>query len=73
MYELTRLFDSHQATFVLKRSLLVTWDEAKLRNLMFIGSPAENPSLNAVPSMTDLHHDDKCRVFGIREPPSSSG
>jgi hypothetical protein len=53
VYELTRLFDSHQATFVLKRSLLVTWDEAKLRNLVFIGSPAENSSLNAVPSMTD--------------------
>ena len=54
VYELTRLFDSHQATFVLKRSLLVTWDEAKLRNLVFIGSPAENPSLNALPSMTDF-------------------
>ncbi len=54
VYELTRLFDTHQATFVLKRSLLVTWDEAKLRNLVFIGSPAENPSLNAVPSMTDF-------------------
>jgi hypothetical protein len=54
VYELTRLFDSHQATFVLKRSLLVTWDEAKQRNLVFIGSPAENPSLNAVPSMTDF-------------------
>ena len=48
VYELTRLFDSHHATFVLKRSLLVTWDEAKLRNLIFIGSPAENPSLNTV-------------------------
>jgi hypothetical protein len=54
VYELTRLFDTHQATFVLKRSLLVTWDEAKLRNLVFIGSPAENPSLNALPSMTDF-------------------
>jgi hypothetical protein len=54
VYELTRLFDSHQAAFVLKRSLLVTWDEAKLRNLIFIGSPAENPSLNAVPPMTDF-------------------
>ncbi len=53
VYELTRLFDAHHTTFVLKRSLLVTWDEAKLRNLIFIGSPAENPSLNAVPSMTD--------------------
>jgi hypothetical protein len=54
VYELTRLFDAHRATFVLKRSLLVTWDEAKLRNLIFIGSPAENPSLNAVPSPTDF-------------------
>jgi hypothetical protein len=54
VYELTRLFDTHQATFVLKRSLLVTWDEAKLRNLIFIGSPAENPSLNVLPSMTDF-------------------
>src|SRR5271168_5232356 len=54
VYELTRLFDSHQATFVLKRSLLVTWDEAKLRNLIFIGSPAENPSLNVLPSMADF-------------------
>jgi hypothetical protein len=53
VYELTRLFDAQHTTFVLKRSLLVTWDEAKLRNLIFIGSPAENPSLNAVPSTTD--------------------
>jgi hypothetical protein len=54
VYELTRLFDSHQASFVLKRSLLVTWDEAKLRNLIFVGSPAENPSLNVLPSMADF-------------------
>jgi hypothetical protein len=54
VYELTRLFDAHHATFVLKRSLLVTWDEAKMRNLIFIGSPAENPSLRAVPALTDF-------------------
>src|SRR5271168_973121 len=54
VYELTRLFDTHQASFVLKRSLLVTWDEAKLRNLIFVGSPAENPSLNVIPSMADF-------------------
>jgi hypothetical protein len=29
VYELTKLFDAHHANFVLKRSLLVTWDEAK--------------------------------------------
>jgi hypothetical protein len=54
VYELTRLFDAHRAAFVLKRSLLVTWDEAKQRNLIFIGSPAENPSLNAVPSLANF-------------------
>jgi hypothetical protein len=54
VYELTRLFDAHRANFVLKRSLLVTWDEAKQRNLIFIGSPAENPSLNALPSLSEF-------------------
>ena len=54
VYELTRLFDAHRATFILKRSLLVTWDEAKSRNLIFLGSPAENPSLNALPSLADF-------------------
>ena len=54
VYELTRLFDAHRADFVLKRSLLVTWDEAKQRNLIFIGSPAENPSLNALPSLANF-------------------
>ena len=54
VYELTRMFDTHRASFILKRSLLVTWDEAKLRNLVFIGSPAENPTLHALPSMADF-------------------
>jgi hypothetical protein len=54
VYELTKLFDAHHANFVLKRSLLVTWDEAKQRNLIFIGSPAENPSLHALPSLTEF-------------------
>jgi hypothetical protein len=54
VYELTRLFDNHQSSFLLKRSMLVTWDEAKLRNLIFIGSVAENPSLRDVTSTTDF-------------------
>lgn len=54
IYELTRLFDSHHASFTLKRSLLATWDEAKLRNLIFIGSVAENSSLRDVTSATDF-------------------
>ncbi len=52
--ELTQLFDRHHAEFKLKRSLLVTWDEARERNLIFIGSVAENSSLKAMPSTQDF-------------------
>jgi hypothetical protein len=54
VYELTKLFDNRHASFLLKRSLLVTWDEAKLHNLIFLGSIAENPSLRDVTSATDF-------------------
>jgi hypothetical protein len=54
VYNLTRIFDAHQANFILKRSLLVTWDEAELRNLIFIGSRAENPSLRVLPATSDF-------------------
>ncbi len=54
VYTLTTLFDAHQAHFILKRSLLMTWDEAKGKNLIFIGSTAENPSLRALQSTTDF-------------------
>jgi hypothetical protein len=54
VYDLARLFDSHQAQFILKRSLLVTWDEGSLKNLIFIGSRAENPSLKVLPDTTDF-------------------
>ncbi len=54
IYELTRLFDAAHATFILKRSHLVTWDEAKQRNLIFIGSPAENLAVQALPSHAEF-------------------
>jgi hypothetical protein len=54
VYTLTRLFDAHHAAFLLKRSLLVTWDEAQLRNLIFIGSRAENPSLRVLQPTSDF-------------------
>ena len=54
VYQLTKLFDAHGASFILKRSLLVTWDEAKLTNLIFIGSTAENPSLRVLQTTTDF-------------------
>jgi hypothetical protein len=54
VYDLTRLFDEHHAHFLLKRSMLVTWDEARGNNLIFIGSTAENPSLRVLPSTHDF-------------------
>jgi len=52
--QITRLFDSRRTDFVLKRSHLVTWDEAKLHNLIFIGSIAENESLQVLPNVDDF-------------------
>lgn len=54
VYDLTQLFDLHHSHFILKRSMLVTWDEAQLNNLIFIGSVAENPSLRVLPSTRDF-------------------
>ncbi|HEY4046783.1 MAG TPA: hypothetical protein VGM27_07955 [Acidobacteriaceae bacterium] len=54
VHHLTRLFDAHHADFILKRSLLVPWDEAKIKNLIFIGSQAENPSLKVLPTTTEF-------------------
>jgi len=48
------MFDSQRAEFLLKRSALVTWDEARSRNLIFIGSAAENGSLKLLPSTQDF-------------------
>lgn len=54
VYTLARLFDSHHANFVLKRSMLTTWDEAKTRNLVFIGSVAENMPLRDLQTTTEF-------------------
>jgi hypothetical protein len=54
VYSLTRLFDRQHAQFILKRSMLVTWDEAKVHNLIFIGAPVENPSLRVLQPATDF-------------------
>ena len=54
VYALTRLFDSHHSSFTPKRSRLVTWDEAKQRNLIFVGSVAENSALRDVTSTSDF-------------------
>ena len=54
IFELTRLFDAHAAAFILKRSRLVTWDEAKSRNLIFVGAPSQNTALRDLPAGTEF-------------------
>jgi hypothetical protein len=54
VHQLTKLFDAHRATFVLKRSRLVTWDEARTRNLIFVGSATENTALRELPDTTEF-------------------
>ncbi|ADV81051.1 hypothetical protein [Terriglobus saanensis] len=51
---LSKLFDQRGSDFVLKRSRLVTWDEAKLRNLIFMGAPRQNGALHDLPSTADF-------------------
>ena len=65
VYDLTTLFDSHQATFILKRSQLVAWDEAKSRNLIFIGASVENPSLRVLPPTIDFTAEAQSGYAGI--------
>jgi hypothetical protein len=55
VYQLTRLFDRNRENFMLKRSLLVTWDDARSRNLIFVGAPLENPSLDVIPDSPDFN------------------
>ena len=54
IHQLTRLFDEHHATFTLKRSRLVTWDEARSRNLIFVGAPSQNTALHDLPSTSEF-------------------
>lgn len=54
VYDLERLFEHYHASFVLKRSPLVTWDQASNSNLIFIGSVAENPSLRDIPNTREF-------------------
>ena len=52
--EVTKLFDGFHSRFVLKRSHLVTWDEARSKNLIFIGAPSQNSALRVLPSTTEF-------------------
>lgn len=71
IYDLTRIFDSHHANFTLKRSRLVTWDEAKLRNLVFVGAPSQNGALQDLPATSDfaIELDDHNKGYIVNQHP----
>lgn len=65
LHELTRLFDRLGYSFRAKRSSLVAWDEARSRNLVFIGGP------NVIDSLAELPRLQEFRFKSIDEEPST--
>jgi len=53
-YQLTRLFSLSGRSVILKRAELLTWDEAKDRNVIFIGSPEANAPLRELPPLQEF-------------------
>jgi hypothetical protein len=54
VHELDNLFKILHRDMRLKRGRLLTWDDAKTSNLVFIGSPSENLSLREMPGTQDF-------------------
>jgi len=54
IHELDNLFTILHRAMRLKRGRLLTWDDAKGSNLVFIGSPSENLSLREMPGTQDF-------------------
>jgi len=54
IHELDNLFMILHRNMRLKRGRLLTWDDAKGSNLVFIGSPSENLSLREMPGTQDF-------------------
>jgi hypothetical protein len=54
VHEIDRVFASLQHTVHIKRGRLLTWDDAKTSDLIFVGSPSENLSLRELPGTQDF-------------------
>ena len=54
IHELDGLFTSWHRVMRLKRGRLLTWDDAKASNMVFIGSPSENLSLREIPGTEEF-------------------
>jgi len=54
VHEIDRVFGALQHAVRIKRGRLLTWDDAKTNDLIFIGSPSENLSLRELPGTQDF-------------------
>src|ERR1022692_1950345 len=54
VHDLDQVFASLKHEIHIKRGRLLTWDDAKTSNLIFIGSPSENLSLRELPTPQDF-------------------
>src|ERR1019366_4820699 len=54
VHDLDQVFASLKHEIHIKRGRLLTWDDAKTSNLIFIGSPSENLSLRELPAPQDF-------------------
>ena len=54
VHDLDQVFTSLKHEIRIKRGRLLTWDDAKASNLIFIGSPSENLSLRELPRTQDF-------------------
>jgi hypothetical protein len=54
VHDLDLVFASLQQAIRIKRGRLLTWDDAKTSDLIFIGSPSENLSLRELPGTQDF-------------------
>lgn len=54
VHDLDRVFESLRHPVRIKRGRLLTWDDAKASDLIFIGSPSENLSLRELPGARDF-------------------
>ncbi len=54
VHDLDRVFTSLKREIHIKRGRLLTWDDAKTSDLIFLGSPSENLSLRELPGTQDF-------------------
>jgi hypothetical protein len=54
VHDLDQVFASLKHEIHIKRGRLLTWDDARTSNLIFIGSPSENLSLRELPGTQDF-------------------